>query len=176
MLRSASRVEPSPRKFSLDNVPALIFADITLDGLAARNAYDRVCVNGKVIRVNDLVKVSAALTKQDITIADATSATKLTLWEGDSGTVCEDKSYKFSEVVVRTYQQMKYLSTSKEGATIAEIGNIGEEAEDDLPVDDTFGRAEVADVLTLASYLLCLACKSKVEPTIDQMRECTKCN
>ncbi len=70
---------------------------------------------------------------------------------------------------------MKYLSTSKECANIVEIGNIGEEAEDDLSVDDTFGRAEVADVLTLASYLLCLACKSKVEPTTDKMGECTKC-
>ncbi len=60
----------------------------------------------------------------------------------------------------------------KEGATMAEIGDIGEVAEDDLPVDDTIGRAEVAGVLTLASYLSCLACKSKVEPTTDKMGKC----
>ncbi len=77
MVRSTSCVEPSPRKFSLDNVPALISADITLDGLAARNAYDRVHVNGKAIRVNDLVKPYGKETAAPFVRTNCTSSAKL---------------------------------------------------------------------------------------------------
>ena len=50
----------------------LVTQEIMLDGLEAKNGYDRVSVSRKVVRVADPVKVSGGLKKQDATIADLT--------------------------------------------------------------------------------------------------------
>lgn len=58
----------------------MLSADIMLENLHNKNDYERVTVNAKGIRVEEPVKVSLTLQKQDVTIADATSAAKLTVW------------------------------------------------------------------------------------------------
>lgn len=64
-----------------------------------------------------------------------------------------------------------------EGATIAEIADIGDVKENDVPDEfTTFADAEVVGVLTLKSYSTCLACKSEVTPTMGKLGSCTKCD
>jgi ssDNA-binding replication factor A large subunit len=75
--------------------------------------------------------VSGGLSKQDVTIADATAAARLTLWESDVHSVREGRSYELSNLVVRSYLGDKYLSMPKEGAQIKEIDDIGDVHEDD---------------------------------------------
>ena len=71
----------------------------------------------------------------------------------------------------------KYLSLPKEGAVLAEISDIGEVAEDDLADEyTTIADAEVVGVVSIDSYLACIACKCKVETTSEKLGKCTKCN
>ncbi len=114
VLKSSSRVEGSPNRFSVGDISKIVSPEITLDRLAAKNIYDRVSFDAKVIHIEDPVKVSGGITKQDVTIADSTFAAKISLWEDDIGLVT-DKSYRYTNVVVHVYQLSKYLSKPKEG-------------------------------------------------------------
>lgn len=73
--------------------------------------------------------------KQDITIADSSGLTKLTVWEDEIGTMEEEQSYIISGVVVREFKGLKFLSTSKQDLFVAEkikdIGDVQEDNESD---------------------------------------------
>ena len=101
-------MEASPKKFVVGDL-----ARITCGWM---NVEHKVSVAAKVIGVEKPVKVSGGITKQEVTIADASSAARLTMWEGDVGSMVDGKSYRLSNVVVRSYQKSKYLSLPKEGA------------------------------------------------------------
>ena len=181
VMRSSTQVQASPKKFDIDckDVSRNIADQITLSGLDDKNTFDRVSLAAKVLNVAEPSKVSGDLTKQDITIADRTAAARMTLWEADIEHMKEGKSYKLTNFVVRTYQGSKYLSMPKEGANLDEIADIGEIAADDIPENVvTAHDVEVIGVQTLDSYPSCVACNSKVEPTLtdDQIACCTKCN
>ena len=118
LLRSASRVQSSPKKFNIGDITKLTTSEITLSDLSTKNTFDKVSVPAKVLRVDDPVKVSDNLTKQDIVVVDSTSAAKLTVWEANVGCVTEGESYRFVNLVVRSYQHSKYLSLLKDGGHI----------------------------------------------------------
>ena len=65
----------------------------------------------------------------------------------------------------------------KEGAVIIQCDvHTGKVANDsDGEVETTIHAAKVAVVITLESYVACIACKSKVKELTDNLR-CTKCN
>ena len=162
LLRSASRLQSSPKKFNIGDITKLTTSEITLRDLSTRNTFNKVSVPAKVIRVDDPVKVSGNLTKQDIVVADSTSAAKLTVWEANVGCVTEGESYRFVNLVVRSYQHSKYLSLPKDSGHIEKIEDIGDVVEDDLAEDSvTVYGAEVAGVIALGSYMSCLQCKAK---------------
>ena len=102
---------------------------------------------------------------------------KLTLWEADIGKVTEDNSYRFENMMVRSYNDCKYLSMPKDGGRITQREDIGEVAGDDHGLDDTtIEAAEVAAVIKLDTYAACIACKSKVQQNSDKLGRCTKCS
>ena len=72
-----------------------------------------------------------------MTVADATGAIKVTLWEGSIGLLKEDISYELKNFTVRMYKHEKYLSIPKEGFEMKQIDDIGAVVEDDLPDDST---------------------------------------
>ena len=148
-----------------------------LKALANMSDNEKVCVSAKVVHLEKSVKAPGGFTKQDITIADATSASRIALWEAEVRKRKVGKCYRLHNVVIQSYQQSEYLSVPKEDASIVDIGDIDAVAEDDLPED--FVRAEgvtVAGVLSLQSYLSCLQCKCKVNVDEEGIGKCTKCN
>ena len=66
----------SPKKYNIDDISKIANPEITLKALADRN---KISVSVKAIRVDDPVKVAGSLKKQDIAMADKTSAARLTL-------------------------------------------------------------------------------------------------
>ena len=92
VLRSSSGVELSPKKFTVGDIGRLV------------NSKMKVCVEAKVVRVDESVKVAGGISKQDVVIADSTSVAKITWWERDIGSVVEGKSYSFGQVVVSAYE------------------------------------------------------------------------
>lgn len=104
VLRSSSKVVMSPKKFKIDDLSLVATPEIVLKALAEMSDYEKVCVNVKVIRLEDPMKVSGGFRKQDVTIADVTCASRIALWEGDVGKMEVGKSYRVHNVVVRSYQ------------------------------------------------------------------------
>ena len=91
-LKSSSSVASSPKKFTVGDVSAIGNSQIELKDLNQRNVYDKIGIRGKVVRVQDPMKVSGGYTKQDVTLADATSVARVTLWEADVGRMEDGKS------------------------------------------------------------------------------------
>ncbi len=177
LLRSSSTFQHSPKKFKAANIAELGSSNCTVDKIANRTVYDKVSIRAKVVRVDQPVKVSGNLTKQDLALADATGSIKLTLWQDKIGSIEQGTSYHFTNMVVRTYLHTKYLSMPKEGASIDKIEDIGSVADDDLPETDTTIRsAEVIGVASLDNYNACLSCKGKVDGLDDTLGSCTKCS
>ena len=176
LLKSNSRVEASSRKFSVDDIANIAAPHITLDQLDGKNVFDSVSVAAKVIRVDDPVKVAGEKTKQDVIIADSTAAAKICLWEGNVNCLLSGRSYTLKNIHVQSFQNHKFLSVPREGASIAEVDDIGEVWEDHVAEEPiTIHGAEVVAVLGLESYFACFVCKSKVEHTENKMGCCTKC-
>jgi len=126
--------------------------------------------------MKDPVKVSGKLQKQDITIADWTCS-KVDAVEADVRQMAEGKSYRLSSVVARSCQGSNYLSMPKEGASLAELPDIGDVAEVDVgELCTTIVDAEVAGIISLGLYSACIACRSKVTATTNKLGQCMKCN
>ena len=176
LLKHSSQVQMSPKKISQNKVAKLMSNNIKLVDLEKRNDYDRVTVTAKVIRIEDPVKVSPVLRKQNITIADTTTAVKLTLWEDAIGKLTLNKTYQFTQFTVRTYQSEKYLSLPREGATFVEVEDMGVVAEDDLPDDSVLISQAKVVAATITTYSACLACNSKVQEIDTSLAQCTKCS
>ena len=121
------------KDFAVDNISSSTRNEIVLKQLQQQSDYNKVLVRAKVLRIQEAMKVAGGFTKQDVIIADATCAAWITLWEDDVGSLADQKTYEFTDVVVRSYQGTKYLSKPKEGATVTEIADMSEVAEDDLP-------------------------------------------
>ena len=175
VLRSTSKVQSSPKKFSKEKIAVLMNEKITLDSLGTKNEYDKVTVSAKVIRIDEPTQVSGNLTKQDLIIADATAAAKITLWEDRVDTIDEGDSYEFKNVNVRSFKQEKYLSVSKKATTITLIPDLENVAEDDVPDNSITINDTRVVAATLNSYSTCIACKSKVKVTDADIMYCTKC-
>lgn len=134
-------------------------------------------VHAKVLRIQPATDVSSNLKKQEVTVADATGAIKVTLWEKSIDLLEEDKSYELKNFTVRMYKHEKYLSIPKEGYEIKQIEDIADVVEDDLPDNST----TISNVKILGAsinlYSECVACNSKVAPSADSgISKCTKCD
>ena len=102
-----------------------------LNQLNDLDEYDRVTVKVKVVEIQATEIVGKGKQKQEVIIADATASAKLTLWE-DVNTLELYHSYHFSRVLIRSFKGIRYLSLPTDGATIAEIDDIGDVLEGKL--------------------------------------------
>ena len=82
--KTSSQINSSPKKFKFGDVGEED-SNIKLKSLAKKNNFEKVTFNVKLLRLEDVVKVSGNLKKQDITKADNRAAERLTLGEGDVG-------------------------------------------------------------------------------------------
>ena len=110
----------------------IITAEVSVADIDSKSAYEKVTVHVKVLRVQPPTYVSSVLRKQQVTVADATGAIKVTLWEGSIDLLKEDISYELKNFIVRMYKHEKYLSIPKEGFEMKQTNDIGAVVEDDL--------------------------------------------
>ena len=176
IMKTHSHVEVSPKKFCIKDLSAIGSNNIMLDSLEDKCNFDKVTFSAKAIRVDDPIHIAAGKTKQDVIVADASSTARVTLWESDIGKLTQDESYKFTNLVVRTYNREKYLSLPREGASIQKIEDIGDVDENET--EDTATTVYGAQVLSasLDKYCVCLSCKKKVMPTTEHLGRCTSCS
>ena len=129
----------------------------------------------KVLRIEETALVSGGQSLQNVIISDSTKADKIVLWNDDIDKLKVGYSYKLSHVLVKSYQNEKYLQFPKQGATYEEVKDIGQVSADDVNTYDSVTNSEVAGVLSFDDFLMCLVCKSKVQPSDDKSGVCTSC-
>ena len=64
--------------------------------------------------------------KQDVTIADKSGTIRLTLWQNDINQMQVGKSYTLDYVTVKSFNNVKYLSSPRVGFTVTVVDDIGE--------------------------------------------------
>lgn len=146
---------------------------ITLKELPTLVEYLRVVCEVKVLSVDE--NTTGGIWKQDIAVSDSTGTARLTLWEPEINKMELQKSYKLSGIMVKEYQDKKYLSTPKEISLIEEIDDIGEVEGEDKPSQEDNVRVVAVEILD--SYRKCMKCTSELVPTTEdkELGMCSKC-
>ena len=97
----------------------------TLDQVAEISDYQTIKVDAKVISEGDesfLQVRGKSLSKVDYIIADKFASIKLVVWEKTIN-VDVNKSYSFTNISVRTFNDVKYLTTTKY-TTVKQVDNL----------------------------------------------------
>lgn len=156
---------------------------ISLKELPGLVCFQRVSVEVKVTRVEDPLEVTGGKKKQDVIVGDSSGSARVTVWEGEIGSMEEGGSYKMTGMMVREFRGEKFLSTSKQNSMIeriADIGDVEEETEDEsthgTPSSQISG-GRIVGVLQLDHYRSCLKCTAKVLQDRDdpEIGSCLKC-
>ena len=152
-------------------------AEITLNKIPEIQVFQRITVAAKVINLSEPISVASGKRKQDVIISDCTNTTRLTVWEEDIGTLHVNNSYRCENVVVREFNQRRYLSKAKHRSTITQIDNIGD-VEDFSDSDTQDDHQQIHDptlvaVPRLDSYQACMHCKV---PMAHPLGRCSKCS
>ena len=161
VFRNYTALEVSDIAFDLSNVEMLGSRLLDIADLPTLKEYDRVTIRAQVIKIMDPEKVGKGLVKREVTLADRTEATVLTLWGNDVEKVSLTNSYEFHRVVVRTYRGKHQLSFPKCGATITPIQDLDDVVDDsfDLDTDIQLDGAQIIGVHQLESLFTCVSCK-----------------
>ena len=169
-LTLSPKIKVDPDRFAIKD------STINVKGIEGMARFKRVSVYAKIIRVDEATVVSDGLKVQNVIIADANGAIKMTLWENDIGRLSKGKLYHLVNVVINSFQGEKSLQFPKHGAEAHEVEDIGTVAEDDVPCfEDKVQDSEVVGVMSLHCYVACLACKGKVEKNSDVLGTCSRC-
>jgi hypothetical protein len=81
---------------------------MNLDAVLKSDDFEVVTVSTKVVGIEGSVQVGSGLMKQDVYVSDSTATIKLTLWEEDVGKLIDGSSYLLNDVLVRSYNGVKY--------------------------------------------------------------------
>lgn len=101
------------------------------------------------------------MSKVDYIIADKFASIKLVVWEKTIN-VDVNKSYTFTNISVRTFNDVKYLTTTKY-TTVKQIDNLTETADATSTVQN-YGKTVQGRVvaLTVANFKTCIFCNLKI--------------
>lgn len=186
------QVVNSKKEFDLSKgVPKKVGRDITVAQLRDIDRFRRVMLKVKATKVEEPGEVPGGKVKQDITVADNTGCTRLTIWGAEIGRIENRMSYHLSGMTVREFRGRKFLSTSIDHTSdIVAIDDIGEVSDTDIysgeDGGDHVGRsaqrrvcdARVVGVLNIDHYPGCLKCNTKLIPLEDdaELSHCQECN
>ena len=184
MLKKFTDIQKSPKKITIppdDGLSDDSAVYITLGELNKVDEFQRVTVDVKVIYIGDPTEVSGGKIKQDVTVADCTDNSRLTIWEDRMNTLDKGASYTLKNIVVRLFRDKKYLSFPRCGLSVIKIPDIGTVEEDghnsDADKSTTYRliKACVIAVVLLDSYKSCISCRARVETTEPPLGRCSKC-
>ena len=98
-----------------------------IDEVAAQ-VGNKVCIHGKVVSMKEMDEIKsvkgdgAVFKKQECMLADKSKACRLVVWEKLINTMENGKSYKISNVSVKSYSGDNYLSTV-DASKVPDIGD-----------------------------------------------------
>ena len=155
-VKKKSKITPSVVDYSFNE--AFSQTAFTLDQVAEISDYQTIKVDAKVISEGDESSLQVrgkTLSKVDYIIADKFASIKLVVWEKTIH-VDVNKSYSFTNISVRTFNDVKYLTTTKYTA-VKQIDNLTETADATSAVQN-YGKTVQGRVvaLTVANFKTCI--------------------
>lgn len=150
--------------------------NVGTDDLRLHKSYD---VYVKLLSIGS-EEVGSGLKKQDLVIAYQYGSARLTLWQGEIGTMQAGCSYTVCGAMVREFHGQIFLSTSRQRTCIKKASPLENVMEEIVVPDAGNGRTvknvRVLGVSILGMYLGCLKCRSKIIFDTNGLGECSKCN
>lgn len=138
--------------------------------------FEQVSVLVKVTGVEEKIEVKPNLWKQDVYVADATSSTRVVLWQENIGKLEVSNSYMLKGITVRSFDGLKYLTPSKSSCCMVPHEDVGDVAEAVVQKDNNMDNVRDLGVLCLENTRACRKCvDGKVEPKGCLIGECKKC-
>lgn len=184
VIGSRSSVTKSPKKFQISDNALNEFSISnvsTIEEIRELTVNQHIDIVGKVFDIQPTEKLTSKsgdkkLNKQDLTLGDCTACCRCVAWENHIGVLEEDRSYRFNNVTVRSFNGVKYLSLS-EASTITAIDDIGEIVEEYPNEGQTLKvvEAEIHGVLNIEEYKSCMSCQAKVVEVNMGIGQCGKC-
>ena len=145
-----------------------------------------VTVKGKVT-VGEVMSIKSRqkckdLKKQDCKLGDTSGTFKLVLWEGNVDQVKCGMSYEFTNLMVKEFDGMKYLTFSDE-TTVTETGNIEVpesvvDVQSDVDSASTENENIVGEVIAVVSSekkTMCVSCNGEVNRLNERVGKCIRC-
>ena len=111
---------------------------------------------------------------QECIIADVTATSKIVLWNNNVNKFQVHSSYELHGLQVRTYQQQKYLSLTRDEFSMKIIGNV-QPQEFSVSTSKTLTNCSIIGIKSLTTFHACYSCNSKVLPMSDVLANCTRC-
>lgn len=175
-IKKKSRITPSTVQFPYnDSFSQTTFPIIDIDDISN---YQAINVNAKVLSVGkqSTIRVRGkTLVKVDVIIADETASIKLVLWENNF-TLVENNTYAMNDVTVRTFNDSKYLTTTKY-STIIQIDDLKRTAP---ATAQQYGKTITAKTIAvhLTHSQICPFCNNKIQsPSAASVAtKCTGCS
>lgn len=172
-VKKKSRITPCTASFPCND--AFSQTTFPIADISQISDFQAINVNAKVLSVGkqSIVNVRGKqLVKLDVVIADETASTKLVLWENNFQLV-ENCSYAINYVTVRSFNDSKYLSTTKY-STIIPIQDIKHAAQ---AITQQYGQKTAGKVLAIqmTQFKVCPLCNTKVQSPEDSSGA-TKCS
>ena len=109
VLKSHTKIEQSTIAFEIPDPKTAGSFVVLLDQIAGLPEHTRVTVRATIVKMHEPQRVGKRV-KQDITIADATATSTLTLWDNDVCTLELNTSYQFNRLETCCYMGKLYLS------------------------------------------------------------------
>ena len=118
------------------------------------------------------------LRKQEALFTDNSGTIRLVLWETDIGRVTSSSVYEIKKIVVREYQNARYLTLNKSSSIKQSDNPIvrnDSEAAELLPHAHSVD-CPVAGVLSIQRFSSCKKCQTKLVPSSAKpFEKCTEC-
>lgn len=160
MMANRTQVHTSPTKFNTYREKHVKRSNLKLSDLPDQTDGTRISSTVKVVGVEEKVLVSGDQSLQSVVILDSTVANKIVLWNNDIGKLKARCSY---QVIVKSYQDEKFLQFPKQGATMEEVEDIVTVSSDNVNKYEQIDQSEVtASTLTwwLSSMSIMQECGS----------------
>ena len=155
---------------------------VNLDDVLKTSDGKRVSVLVKVLKMEEKEEIKPGLFKRDATIADAKGHLRLTLWKSDTDKLEEGKTYRLHNVLVKSFNAIKYLTTPKAGLYSTpeeDLDNVVSEPDTSSTTDHdmlSLTDAEVVGVDDITKRMVCIKCRSTVDRIDAIIGICSRCS
>lgn len=149
-----------------------------IETIVAKESSTNVSVSGRVTfqqKEETVMTKGKTLKKQEALITDNSSSIRLVLWENDIKKVESGSSYRLVNVMVKTYQQKKYITLNKR-SHILPSDEVIEREDSVAEIKYENVQCPALAIKSVQCFKSCKKCRTKIIPIPGkQITKCSEC-